>query len=167
MAQQDSQSDAPLVVNEITDDNKVGTVIGQCKWFSNKLGFGFITIVSGDDKGKDIFVHHTGVKPLNSQYKTLVKGEYVQFDVTDGSNGLQAVNVRGIQGGSLMCDVVPSIKFLSSPPPPPTSPSFTQVKNDRPPRTNNGPTSERPGTSKFVNNKRPYTNKAKYNKNSM
>jgi CspA family cold shock protein len=97
------------IVTEIAD-NSVGEYIGQCKWFNDKLGYGFITIQSGEEKGKDIFVHHSGIRPLNSNYKTLKKGEYINFSVTNGDNGLQAINVTGICGGSLMCDVTPSFK---------------------------------------------------------
>jgi cold shock CspA family protein len=78
--------------------------IGHTKWFNDKLGYGFITICDGPETGRDIFVHHSGIKPLNSNYKTLRKGEYVQFCIHSGSNGLQAVGVCGIKGGPLMCD---------------------------------------------------------------
>lgn len=104
----DTEATKPLIVNEVNDEPVVGTYVGQCKWFNDRLGFGFCTITQGDDKGKDIFVHHTGIKPLNSNYKTLNKGEYVNFNIISGENGLQAVDVTGIGGGSLMCDVVPS-----------------------------------------------------------
>lgn len=100
------------VVTEM-NDNVVGEYIGQCKWFNDKLGYGFITVQHGEEKGKDIFVHHSGIRPLNSNYKTLKKGEYINFSITNGDNGLQAINVTGICGGSLMCDVTPSFKQMS------------------------------------------------------
>jgi cold shock protein len=111
-----SSSDASLV-DVPTDDNvvviessvspKVGEFIGQCKWWADQLGYGFLTIQNGPEKGKDIFVHHSGIRPLNSNYKTLKKGEYVNFDIVEGNHGNQAVNVTGIGGGSLICDVNP------------------------------------------------------------
>lgn len=107
---------------EVKETENGGAYTGQCKWFNDKLGYGFVTICNGDDKGKDIFVHHSGIKPLNSNYKTLRKGEYIQFNVVDGMNGLQAVDVRGIGGGPLMCDFVTARKPLPVPPPPPTKP---------------------------------------------
>ena len=88
----------------------VGKYIGQCKWFNDVLGYGFVTQQSGDDKGKDIFVHHSGIHPLNSHYKTLRKGEYVNFNIVCGDNGDQAVDVTGINGGTLMCDVSPIVR---------------------------------------------------------
>lgn len=98
------------LVEEKVYDSVVGSYIGQCKWFSDKLGYGFITIQDGDMKGKDIFVHHSGIKPRNSNYKTLKKGEYINFSITNGDNGLQAVDITGIGGGTLMCDVIPSTR---------------------------------------------------------
>jgi cold shock CspA family protein len=109
------QNEEVNVVNEVNDEIKVGEYVGQCKWFNDRYGYGFITIQTGEEKGKDIFVHHTGVKPLNSNYKTLKKGEYVNFNIVNGENGLQAVDVTGIGGGSLMCDVMPSIKYTRMP----------------------------------------------------
>lgn len=120
--QPDSESihqDAPFQ-NVLTEQNEdilhiveeeisvmvVGKYVGQCKWFNDLLGYGFVTICEGTDKGKDIFVHHTGIQPLNSNYKTLRKGEYLNFNIVTGVNGLQAVNVTGINGGPLMCDFV-------------------------------------------------------------
>lgn len=76
---------------------------GVCKWFSNKKGFGFITIVSDNNKGEDIFVHQSNLKPVKSTYRTLSQGEYIQFNL-DSSEKCQAVNVCGIENGPLMCD---------------------------------------------------------------
>jgi cold shock CspA family protein len=81
-------------------------MIGQVKWFNNKAGYGFITM---KEKGveKDIFTHHTTVKVGDNQYKYLVQGEYVEFDLTPSTNTdheFQATNVTGIQGGKLMCE---------------------------------------------------------------
>jgi len=60
---------------------------GTVKWFNNEKGYGFIT---GED-GKDIFVHFSGI--LSDGFKTLVEGQNVTFDVTEGARGEQAVNV--------------------------------------------------------------------------
>ncbi len=99
-----------------TSDRKVGSLLGNVKWFSSKLGFGFLTVQSeGEMKGKDIFCHHTGIVPVNSKFRTLVKGEYINFDVEDGPNGPQGVNITGVGGGALMCDN--NINYASSVPP--------------------------------------------------
>ena len=77
---------------------------GVCKWFNNKKGYGFVTIVSDNNKGTDVFVHQSNIKPNNSTYRTLCNGEYVQFNLGQSDNGSQAVNIRGIDNGPLMCD---------------------------------------------------------------
>lgn len=60
---------------------------GTVKWFNSQKGFGFIT----DETGNDVFVHFTG---LNMEgFKTLEENQSVEFDVSDGTKGPQAVNV--------------------------------------------------------------------------
>ncbi|MBR4764977.1 MAG: cold-shock protein [Lachnospiraceae bacterium] len=60
---------------------------GTVKWFNNQKGYGFIT----DENGNDVFVHYTG---LNMEgFKSLEEGQAVEYDVTEGQKGPQAVNV--------------------------------------------------------------------------
>lgn len=109
-----------MVMDEVKDENdKVAQYIGQCKWFNNSYGYGFLTICDGPEEGTDIFVHWEGIKPKNSLYKTLKKGEYVIFDIVDSEKGKQAVNVRGICGGPLLCDHIQVKKTVVMPQPPP------------------------------------------------
>lgn len=61
---------------------------GTVKWFDNSKGFGFISRESG---GKDVFVHHTAIS--GTGYKSLEEGQQVEFEVTQGPKGDQAVNV--------------------------------------------------------------------------
>jgi CspA family cold shock protein len=83
---------------------------GRVKWFNNKTGFGFITIVGGNDQFKDaseIFAHHSAIKVSQEQYRYLVEGEYVEFSVSDTASGdhkFQAADVRGVKGGKLFCE---------------------------------------------------------------
>ena len=61
--------------------------VGKVKWFNAEKGFGFIT----SEEGKDIFVHFSA---LNMDgFKTLEEGQEVEYEVTDGAKGPQAVNV--------------------------------------------------------------------------
>lgn len=84
---------------------------GQVKWFNNKSGFGFIRSVTGDNKDEDIFVHHSDLRVKEEQYRYLVAGEYVEFVVTDmdstedNKHKYKAVDVTGMAGGTLMCEV--------------------------------------------------------------
>ena len=98
------QEDGYKTIEEFVGDHEHGEVIGVCKWFNKKFGYGFITACEGEHKGITVFVHHSGIKPLNSHFRTLRKGEYVHFDTETGKNGLQAVHVTGVLGGPLMCD---------------------------------------------------------------
>jgi CspA family cold shock protein len=80
---------------------------GRVKWFNNKAGYGFITGIDGANAGSDIFVHHSRIVVNNEQYKYLVQGEYVGFNLehTPGqTHEFQAGTVSGVNGGNLMCE---------------------------------------------------------------
>ena len=82
-------------------------LLGQVKWFNNKAGYGFITVNDGEYAGKDIFIHYSTIHVTNSQYKYLVQGEYVEFNLVKSSNEAheyQATEISGIKGGPLMCE---------------------------------------------------------------
>ena len=60
---------------------------GTVKWFNNQKGYGFIS----DEQGNDVFVHFSG---LNMEgFKSLEEGASVEFDITEGAKGPQAVHV--------------------------------------------------------------------------
>lgn len=62
---------------------------GKVKWFSNKKGYGFIT----SDEGTDIFVHFSAIES-EEEYKTLIQGQDVTFDIAKNERGQQAVDVK-------------------------------------------------------------------------
>lgn len=64
---------------------------GKVKWFNNDKGFGFIEY----NNMEDIFVHYSSI--LSSGYKTLVEGQYVEFELVETDKGLQAKNVVEIK----------------------------------------------------------------------
>jgi cold shock CspA family protein len=81
--------------------------MGQVKWFNNKAGYGFITMTDDAGAQMDIFIHYSTVHVQDIQYKFLVQGEYVEFDLVDSTSEkhkYQATNVTGINGGKLMCE---------------------------------------------------------------
>jgi CspA family cold shock protein len=80
---------------------------GRVKWFNNKAGYGFVSVTDGPHSDTDVFVHHSNINVDSQQYKYLVQGEYVEFELTHLENGKhewQASNVSGIRGGKLMCE---------------------------------------------------------------
>ncbi len=60
---------------------------GTVKWFNEGKGYGFIT----PEEGKDLFVHFSGIK--GDGFKTLPEGAAVEFEMTEGQKGPQAINV--------------------------------------------------------------------------
>jgi CspA family cold shock protein len=90
---------------------------GRVKWFNNKAGYGFITVTDGSQSGSDIFVHHSSIGVASQQYKYLVQGEYVDFNMSStqgGAHEFQATNVVGIKGGKLMCETRHEFKMARS-----------------------------------------------------
>ena len=65
---------------------------GTVKWFNDAKGFGFI---SPDDKGADLFVHHTAINIQG--FRTFKEGQRVQFEAVDGPKGKQANNVQPLK----------------------------------------------------------------------
>jgi len=64
--------------------NSTGTV----KWFNESKGFGFIE----QDNGPDVFAHFSAIN--GSGFKTLLEGQKVSFEVTQGQKGPQASNIE-------------------------------------------------------------------------
>ena len=64
---------------------------GVCKWFNDKKGYGFI---APDDGSKDVFVHFSAIQ--STGFRSLKENDAVEFDVEDGSRGIQAINVQKI-----------------------------------------------------------------------
>ena len=77
------------------DFDETTRYFGRVKWFNNKAGYGFGTIIGdegGDRVGEDIFVHHSAIS--GDGFKTLNEGEVVNFELIQGDKGLKAQNVQ-------------------------------------------------------------------------
>ena len=66
-------------------------VQGTVKWFNAEKGFGFI---DPDGGGVDVFVHQSSI--ATEGYRSLNDDQRVEFEVTQGQKGPQAVNVRPV-----------------------------------------------------------------------
>jgi len=62
---------------------------GTVKWFNDAKGFGFII---PDDGGDDLFAHYSAINM--SGFKTLKEGQKIVYEVTQGTKGKQAANIR-------------------------------------------------------------------------
>ena len=86
----------------------IGRMTGMVKWFNNKAGFGFITVCSENShKGTDIFAHYSAIRDSKTQYKYLVQGEYIEFDLVTSKSGQHKYNasdICGVLGGFIMCE---------------------------------------------------------------
>lgn len=86
----------------------VQRLTGMVKWFNNKSGFGFITVSgTGEYAGKDIFSHYSSIRVTNSQYKYLVQGEYVDFNIVKSESDTheyQASDITGVMNGPILCE---------------------------------------------------------------
>jgi len=94
----------------MTDTAATTRLVGRVKWFNNQSGYGFITYTSSMGSEEDVFVHHSALVTSGDQFRYLVQGEYVEFETTEVENKgasaprTVAKEVRGMNGGMLMCE---------------------------------------------------------------
>jgi CspA family cold shock protein len=62
---------------------------GVVKWFNSAKGYGFICPREGGD---DIFAHFSAIEMEG--YRTLKRGQEVEFELNDGPKGLHATQIR-------------------------------------------------------------------------
>merc|ERR1712127_970735 len=84
-------------------DNKVYTeknVVGKVKWFNVKAGFGFI---NRNDNGEDVYAHYSAIINKNPDHRvrSLADGELVQFNIVQGTKGVEASDITGINGAAV------------------------------------------------------------------
>ena len=63
---------------------------GTVLWFNDKLGYGFVVC---PELTRNIFVHYSRLQN-GEKWKSLSKGQFVTFEITETDKGLMAVNVE-------------------------------------------------------------------------
>jgi len=124
----------------------VQRLTGMVKWFNNKSGFGFITVSgTGEYAGKDIFAHYSSIRVTNSQYKYLVQGEYVDFNLVKSeseTHEYQASDITGVMNGPILCETRRQVQAAQSD-------SQRERKQTRRPRADKEESTETPSESRM------------------
>jgi cold shock CspA family protein len=107
--QQQNQRPERSVVTKIETPEGQQRYPGIVKTF--RKTYGFATVV-GDNQysGKDIMVNHANILTSKECYKTLKRGEHIQFAVQEEEDGrIQALDVTGPDGYTLQCETNPHL----------------------------------------------------------
>lgn len=105
-----NQKHGILLITINTVPSTMASNIGHVKWYDQSKNYGFIVNLDNPHDG-DVFVHRKDLSLRHGDphvIPSLCTGEYVEFelgasDVND--TGHRAVNVRGIRGGPLLCEM--------------------------------------------------------------
>lgn len=66
---------------------------GRVKWFEDKKGYGFIL----SQNNYEVFAHYSQIIVNENEYKTLNKGQKVQYDLKEINGKKQAFNIKIIK----------------------------------------------------------------------
>ena len=68
---------------------------GTIKFYNPTKWFGFIIPSDPSDGGENVFVHVTGIIREDADEEVILQeGDRVEYEVTEGPKGLNAINVR-------------------------------------------------------------------------
>lgn len=80
-----------MAITSFLRRKKISMTQGTVKWFNGEKGFGFISPDGGE---KDVFVHYSEIQ--GSGFRSLDENQRVQFEITQGDKGPQAVGVTAV-----------------------------------------------------------------------
>mmetsp|Transcript_2753 Transcript_2753/g.4006 ORF Transcript_2753/g.4006 Transcript_2753/m.4006 type:complete len:109 (+) Transcript_2753:371-697(+) len=80
-------SNRPALVVSKTTSLSAEKATGTVKWFNEEKGFGFIE----RESGADVFAHFSAIE--SDGFKTLMEGQKVAFEITQGQKGPQAEKI--------------------------------------------------------------------------
>ena len=97
-------------IYQINNNNRL---LGRVKWFSSRLGYGFVTCII-DNNQMDYFIHWKNILYNNDNiYIFLFKNELVEFELKDYGFGIQCFNLTGPRKSLiLLCSLGKSSKYL-------------------------------------------------------
>lgn len=97
-------------IYKIDNNNRL---LGRVKWFSSRLGYGFVTCVIDNNK-MDYFIHWKNILyNTDNIYIFLFKNELVEFELKDYGFGIQCFNLTGPRKSLiLLCSLGKSSKYL-------------------------------------------------------
>lgn len=102
-------------VNQVELTTRLELPVGQeryhgiVKTFRKTYGF---AVVVGESQyaGKDIMVNHANIMTTKECYKTLKRGEHIEFGIEEvEGDRIQAINVTGPHGHVLQCETNPRL----------------------------------------------------------
>eukprot|EP00467_Chlorarachnion_reptans_P017489 CAMPEP_0114494876 /NCGR_PEP_ID=MMETSP0109-20121206/4893_1 /TAXON_ID=29199 /ORGANISM="Chlorarachnion reptans, Strain CCCM449" /LENGTH=193 /DNA_ID=CAMNT_0001671957 /DNA_START=21 /DNA_END=599 /DNA_ORIENTATION=- len=94
----DSKTEKPVTPEAAKTKSSDGLLMykGKCVKYNRKKGWGFISPAGG---GKDVFVHQASIKAKG--FRSLMKGEDVEFNVVVKNGRTEAINVTGPGGADV------------------------------------------------------------------
>lgn len=107
--QQQQQRPQRSVIDKVElSDNDRERFHGVVKYF--KGVYGFATVVDGQYAGRDVIIHQKNLLTNNECYRTLYKGEHVEFSINEVENErIEAVDVSAPGAHCLMCETNPML----------------------------------------------------------
>ena len=77
-------------IHKMPKHKKTKQLTGTVKWFDPSQGIGYITTTDG----LNVYVHYTSLPIRDGKFVPLEENQEVSFEIQEGFNGPQAVNIK-------------------------------------------------------------------------